>query len=68
MSQPATDDTSSGLASAVLRGVAVLGAIAAVGAVALGGSDALGTFVDLFVPAVVLISLGILAVQYERED
>ena len=68
MTQPATDDASSGSASTVLRAVAVLGAVGAVGAVALGGRDALGTFVDLFVPAVVLISLGILAVEYERED
>jgi hypothetical protein len=67
MTQPATDETAS-TASTVLRAVAVLGAVGAVGAVALGGRDALGTFVDLFVPAVVLISLGILAVEYERED
>lgn len=67
MTQPATDETAS-TASTVLRAVAALGAIGAVGAAALGGSDGFATFVDLLVPAVVLISLGILAVEYERSD
>jgi len=68
VTQPSTDDAASGSASTVLRAVAVLGAVGAVGAAALGGSDALGTFVDVLIPAVVLISLGVLAGQYERAN
>lgn len=52
----------------LLQEWAVVILLVAIGAYLLGGNDTFGTMVDIFVPATVVVSFGLLAWKYEIEN
>jgi hypothetical protein len=62
------DRTESVPVKRLLQVWAVIMLLVAIGAYLLGRNDAFGTIVDIFVPATVVVSFGVLAWKYEIEN
>lgn len=66
---PVSDDRTESIpAERLLQAWAVSVLLVAVGGYLLGGNDAFGSMVDIFVPATVVVSFGLLAWKYAVEN